>query len=78
MCSERSPEGAKYLSPGRSPGEGMALTPSRSAGHPSPARAGEGKGEREDASTHGSRRGLRYVAPPELNFSWNVTMEVPK
>jgi len=30
-------------------------------------RAGEGKGEREGASTHGWRRGLCYVAPSELN-----------
>jgi len=36
-CSERSPEGAKYLSPGRSPGERVALTPSRACGTPSPA-----------------------------------------
>jgi len=34
-------------------------------------RAGEGKGERKGASTHGWRRGLRYVAPSELNFSTN-------
>jgi len=86
-CSERSPEGAKYLSPGRSPGERVALTPPSAPLSRRPAarrtcarspmgtalwaagRAGEGKGERERASTHPAQRdrGLHYVAPSELN-----------
>ena len=36
-------QGRKIVAQGASPGEG-ALTPSRRAGHPSPARAGEGTG----------------------------------
>ena len=53
----------------------MALTPPSAPLSRRPAarrlwaagRAGEGKGEREGASTHGWRRGLCYIAPSELN-----------
>src|SRR5579863_3141854 len=50
-----SPEGAKDRSPGRKPW-GKAH-PGRRGDHPSPARAGEGKGEREYLFT----RGLRWA-----------------
>jgi hypothetical protein len=42
--------------------------PSPRLQHPSPARAGEGKGERVVSPTQGFRPGLRYLAPSELKF----------
>jgi len=50
-----APKGRNILAHGASPGEGMALYPFPPSGTPSPARAGEGKGEREGASTHGGK-----------------------
>ena len=46
-------QGRKMVAQGASPGGRCPLTPSRRAGHPSPARAGEGTGEREGSPTHG-------------------------
>jgi hypothetical protein len=62
------------LSPGRGP---WVPKPSPRLRHPSPARAGEGKGEREGASTHGLRRGLSYVAPSELSYAANFGYRTP-
>jgi hypothetical protein len=58
-----APSGAEDCSPGRKPWERRPTPRPASAGHPSPARAGEGKGEREGSPTHGSRRGLSSTAP---------------
>jgi hypothetical protein len=59
-----APKGRNILAQGAALGrEG----PSPRLRPPSPARAGEGKGEREGASTQGWRPGLCYVAPSELN-----------
>jgi len=58
-----APPGAEERSPGREPWvEGPSPRPSVD-GHPSPAEAGEGTGERVDSPTHGSRRGLPSDAP---------------
>ena len=44
------------------------LSPSRQAAYPSPARAGEGMGEKVGFPTHGLRRGLRYVTRVQNSF----------
>jgi hypothetical protein len=54
-------QGRKIVAQGVSPGC-ATLTPSRRAGHPSPAQAGEGTGVREVSLTHGLRRGLNSYA----------------
>jgi len=66
-----SREAAEDFGPGREP---WVRRPSPRLRHPSPARAGEGKGEREGASTHGWRRGLSYGAPSELSYAANFCL----
>ena len=55
-----APQGAEESSPGREPWVEGASPRLR---HPSPAGAGEGRGERVGAPTHGSRHGLLSDAP---------------
>ena len=58
-----APSGAEDCSPGRKPWERRPSPRPSADGRPSPARAGEGTGEREGSPTDGSRRGLRSTAP---------------
>jgi hypothetical protein len=69
-----SREAAKDLSPGREPWVRRASPRPSADGHLFPAGAGEGKGEREGASTHGWRRGLSYGAPSELSYAANLCL----
>jgi hypothetical protein len=62
MCSERRPEGAKYLSPGRSPGEGNGPNPA--LGYPSPAGPPPGGAGLQGGREGGERRCLNPRLAP--------------
>ena len=66
-----SREAVEDLSPGREPGVRRPSPPPSADGHPSPARAGEGKGER--GCLNPSADGLSYVAPSELTYAANFS-----
>ena len=72
--SAESPQGRNILAQCVSPG---FRAPSPRLRHPSPARAGEGKGRGRVLQTHGSRRGLSDAAPTELDSVLTYACEVP-
>src|SRR6516165_4125109 len=67
-----SREAAEYLSPGREP---WVRTPSPRLRHPSPARAGEGKGEREGAPTHGFTPWATLCRSFGADFCWELRLQ---
>src|SRR5262249_31240013 len=70
--SFESREAAEYLSPGREP---WVRRPSPRLRHPSPARAGEGKGEREGAPTHGFTPWATLCRSFGADFCWELRLQ---